>query len=479
MEVRLTVHRSRNRSTALLLRAGLSVVIFLLLCAQWTREPLRAAPSIEADAYWSLTPDPLTIVGCEVVPVTVRINDVTNLYGADVLLTFDPNVLEVVDADGNSGNGIQVENAGMLSSRIWVARNEANNGAGTVRYAVTLLNPAPPVNGSGDFIRIYFRAKTAGTSVLHFSYIKLAAPGGEEILSTATDGSAITTAPNAATVTISRLNSTTARLSWPTVTGVDGYHIYRDTIPYFTPTGAPYATATAGPYDDVGALGDIATNYFYVIRSACTNGFESVNSNRVGEFDYQVFKTVTTSFSWVAIVLDNTGITKASQLAAHIETNTNTSVVVSAIAQWNSASQTTQTYNHVYQFGDFDLSLQVPYRVTLSSSPTSTAIWTQVGQVPPIGSVSYALRETSTTSYNWIMQPLDCDAITLASVLSDYIETNANALVTIRSMSRWGGSSQAFQNYNHQFGFGDFATRFGYPYRVQVDVSDGNVVIWP
>lgn len=474
MEVRLAVHRSRNRSTALLLRAGLSVVILLLLCAQWTREPLRAAPSIEADAYWSLTPDPLTIVGCEVVPVTVRINDVTNLYGADVLLTFDPNVLEVVDADGNSGNGIQVENAGMLSERIWVARNEADNTAGTARYVVTLLNPAPPVTGSGDFIRIYFRAKAAGTSTLHFSYTKLAAPGGVELPSTATDGSAITTAPNAATVTISRLNSTTARLSWPTVAGVDGYHIYSDTIPYFTPTGAPIATVTAGPYDDVGALGNIATNYFYVIRSACTNGFESVNSNRVGEFDYRIRETATSDLNWIAIPLDSS-LLKASDLYAHLIQNTTPAMNVFTIEAWTPSAQSYQVFDPIDN--DFSLKLGGVYRVAVDITGATSAVWTIVGSVPSPSTFSYTLRKTATSDLNWIMLPLDRIEISDAQGLQTTIEGEATPTTSVLTVEEWNPVGQSFTAYSS--GSEAFGTRIGYPYRITVDIQGSTSSIWP
>lgn len=478
MEVQSKVHRSRNRGTSLLLRTGLIVALLLLLCAQWTREPIRAAPSIEADAYWSLTPDPLAIAGCEIAVLTVRINDVINLYGADVLLTFDPNVLEVVDADGNSGNGIQVENAGMLSSRIWVARNEANNGAGTVRYAVTLLNPAPPVNGSGDFIRIYFRAKTAGTSVLHFSYIKLAAPGGEEIISTAVDGSAITTAPDAATVTISRLNSTTARLSWSTVTGVDGYHIYRDTIPYFTPSGTPYATVTAGPYDDAGALGNIATNYFYVIRSACTNGFESANSNRVGEFDYRIRETATSDLNWIAIPLDSS-LLKASDLYTHLVQNTTLAMSVFTIERWNPLAQNYQVYLPSIPATDFSLTLGGVYRVSVDITGATSAVWTIVGAVPPPDAFYYTLRKTATSDLNWIMVPLDRTTIVNALGLRTAIENEATPTTSVLTLEEWNTVGQNFTTYLSSSGAVNFATRFGYPYRVTVGIEGSTSSIWP
>ncbi len=475
MKVQMNTRCSRGFGAAAWMRTALSLVLFLLLVTQWTWKPTRAASLIEADPTWTLTPNPLTIVGCGFVAVTVRINDVVNLYGADVLISFDPSVLEVVDKDGNSGNASPVENAGMLSGRIFVAKNEANNTAGTVQYAVTLLNPAPPVTGSGDFIRIYFRAKGAGTSALHFSYIKLAAPGGVGIPSTATDGSATTTAPAASTaLTISRLNTTDARLSWPTVTGVNGYHIYRDTIPYFTPTGAPYATATAGPYDDVGALGNIATNYFYVIRSACTNGFESANSNRVGEFDYRIRETATSDLNWIAIPLDSS-LLKASDLYAHLIQNTTPAMNVFTIEVWNPSSQSYQVYDPFDN--DFSLKLGGVYRVAVDITGATSAVWTIVGSVPSPSTFSYTLRRTATSDLNWIMLPLDRTAISNAQYLQTAIEGEAIPTTSVLTVQEWNAPGQNFTAYSS--GSEAFSTRIGYPYRITVDIQGSTSSIWP
>ncbi|MBN1922210.1 MAG: hypothetical protein JW892_13260 [Anaerolineae bacterium] len=463
MEGQSKVHRSRNRSTFLLLRAGLIVTLFLLLCAQWTLEPLRAAPSIEAGAYWSLTPNPLTIEGCEVVAVTVRINDVINLYGADVIVSFDPTILEVVDKDGNLGNASPVENAGMLSGTIFVAKNEANNTAGTVQYAVTLLNPAPPVTGSGEFIRIYFRAKAAGTSALHFSYFKLATLGGEEIPSTAVDGSAVTTAPDAAAVTISRLNSTDARLSWPAVTGVDGYHIYRDTIPYFTPSGTPYATVTAGSYDDADALGDVVTNHFYVVRSACTNGFESANSNRVGEYDYPLNLTSSANYGDIAIVFSNTAYKDAAGLASYIGTG------VVRIMSYSASTQSFRAYlvgnpstNFPLSVGDF---------VFVANNQFAPPVVTMVGNVPDPQTVAFTLVSGSPARYNYISMPLDQDMLTSASLVAASVGTGV-----VRVM-KYQTPTQSFLIYTPGNPATDFSLTIGEPFVLLL--GPGAPGIWP
>ncbi len=88
-------------------------------------------------------------------------------------------------------------------------------------------------------------------------------------------------------VSISTQPSHTVRLSWNDDADYTHYDIWRDTAPYFTPGAAPYATVTPPPnyFDDAGALGDPATNYFYLVEGRlATSG--SLFSGRTDEFDF-------------------------------------------------------------------------------------------------------------------------------------------------------------------------------------------------
>jgi hypothetical protein len=229
------------------------------------------------------------IHGCETVDVEIWINDVTDLYGADVRLSFDPNVVEVVDADPNTA-GVQIADGDLLGN-IFTAKNEVDNSAGTIFYAVTQLNPQPPANGSGLLAVISFRAKSVGASDLDFTYTKLANRDGEELPATSSNGDITTYAPSGVTdVSISMPDATTARLSWSAVTGAETYNIYRDSAPYFSPTPPPYATVLPPDttYDDNGAVGDWTENHYYVMTVSCSSSMEGDISNRVGEFDFEL-----------------------------------------------------------------------------------------------------------------------------------------------------------------------------------------------
>jgi hypothetical protein len=156
--------------------------------------------------------------------------------------------------------------------------------AGTLQYAVTQLNPAEPVDGGGTLVIVWLRGNGEGTSALHFTYSRLADRDGSTIANATADCTLSTTAPSSPTLSIERLDDTTARLNWTAADGVAGYDLYRDTDPYFTASDPPSYTTSSVSYDDVGVLGDTSTNHYYAVRSACEHDFHSANSNRVGEF---------------------------------------------------------------------------------------------------------------------------------------------------------------------------------------------------
>jgi hypothetical protein len=99
------------------------------------------------------------------IQVEIRIVDVQDLYGADVKLAFDPALLQVVDADPNIP-GVQITPRDDLLSPDFVIKNEADNQAGTVWYAVTQLNPTPPASGTGALFSFTFSVVGSGTANL-------------------------------------------------------------------------------------------------------------------------------------------------------------------------------------------------------------------------------------------------------------------------------------------------------------------------
>lgn len=85
-----------------------------------------------------------------------------NIYGIDLQATFDPAVVEVVDADSKK-KGVQMITGDFLKPDFTI-RNTVDNEAGILQYVVTQLNPTPPANGKGTLLIIRFRGKASGTS---------------------------------------------------------------------------------------------------------------------------------------------------------------------------------------------------------------------------------------------------------------------------------------------------------------------------
>jgi LysM repeat protein len=98
--------------------------------------------------------------------VEIRINDVTNLFGVDVKVSYDPKVLEVIDADATMP-GTQItagDFPNTSSGQGLIQTNSVDTATGTISYVAVRLSPAPPQTGSGVIASVNFKAKAAGTS---------------------------------------------------------------------------------------------------------------------------------------------------------------------------------------------------------------------------------------------------------------------------------------------------------------------------
>jgi hypothetical protein len=86
--------------------------------------------------------------------VDIAITDVNDLYGIQLELSFDPAVVEVVDADPGTA-GVQIT-PGSCPVPDFVVLNDVDNATGTISFGATSLNPSPPCNGSGIVASIEF-----------------------------------------------------------------------------------------------------------------------------------------------------------------------------------------------------------------------------------------------------------------------------------------------------------------------------------
>lgn len=114
-------------------------------------------------------------VGQEVT-IPLLVENAPLIYGVETHLTFDPAVLEVTAL--NHGTFLSANPA----TQAFILQNKADNKAGTIDYALVLLNPAPPVKGSGLLASLTFGAKTAGSTAVEIKEAVFGTRTGEEII---------------------------------------------------------------------------------------------------------------------------------------------------------------------------------------------------------------------------------------------------------------------------------------------------------
>lgn len=134
-------------------------------------------------------PAALTVAAGQTQTVSVLLENAADVYGIDVRLSFDPALIEVVDADA-ARDGVQMT-PGALPQPDFVALNAADNAAGALRYAVTQVNPTPPAGGSGVVFTFQVRGRASGVSPLRVVLVELANRSGE-LLSVMTRDGAVT-----------------------------------------------------------------------------------------------------------------------------------------------------------------------------------------------------------------------------------------------------------------------------------------------
>ncbi len=124
-------------------------------------------------------PDPLVaeVAVAQTATVQFMLADAQNAYGIDLRATFDPQLVEVVDADPGA-DGVQMTPGDFLRPD-FVVRNVADNEQGTLRYALTQVNPTEPASGAGVIFTVQFRGKAAGESALTLGPVELADRQGQ------------------------------------------------------------------------------------------------------------------------------------------------------------------------------------------------------------------------------------------------------------------------------------------------------------
>jgi LysM repeat protein len=124
-----------------------------------------------------LVPSEATISVEQTIELTVQVENITNLYGIELVITFDPNLLEVADADPNKP-GTQITIGDFLGGGMEVANAVTD---GRIEYIMQQVSPNLPSNGGGVLARITFRGIGSGQANIKIDDLFLSDQGGNGI----------------------------------------------------------------------------------------------------------------------------------------------------------------------------------------------------------------------------------------------------------------------------------------------------------
>ncbi|QLQ06883.1 MAG: hypothetical protein HZY76_13105 [Anaerolineae bacterium] len=244
-----TYHVSRIfRSTALARFSSilLSICIILVLGVL----PAAAGPVPGTDEQ---NPNVNPLVRCEptavsanvgdTVTIDLYIQDVSNLYGLDFRVSYNPTIGQVVDQNMYIP-GTQIQPLYSWTVPGFIIKQDTylpsdippNCGVHCIWLAFTQLNPTPPANGSGPVARVTFLGLQPGTFPMNWINTALSAPGGIPITPVDRQACQVTFIDPMA-VTLAGFDATAqpdhVLLAWETASELDnlGFNLYRGLSP--------------------------------------------------------------------------------------------------------------------------------------------------------------------------------------------------------------------------------------------------------
>ncbi|MBN1790239.1 MAG: putative Ig domain-containing protein [Bacteroidales bacterium] len=261
------------------------------------------------------------------------------------------------------------------------------------------------------------------------------------------------------------INGNDLQLTWEQLLGSITYKVYRDTVAFFSPDKINGTNRIASniidqepgtlgvQWTDLDIVGNASKNYFYIV-TANVGAFESGNSSTVGKFDFTLITTPSTDFNEIALPLNFSNVTNASELLSIVPG-------CNSVGRWNAATQGYDQYISFIPPSNFSIEMGYPYYVNV----TYDAVFTLTGEIVE---PTFNLITTPSTDFNEVMLTLDKTEIKTASELMADIP-NCN------SIAKWNASTQGSDQYLSFIPPSNFGVRVGYPYYVNVSEN----TIWP
>ncbi len=116
----------------------------------------------------------------ELVTVTLKIVEAEDLYGVEVTVAFDPEYLQVVDAQ-EAMPGVQILPGDFPAPQPPALPNEVNNDTGLITYTTTILGGQAGRYGPGILATITFETQKPGTGTMWFERVWMYSPSMGEL----------------------------------------------------------------------------------------------------------------------------------------------------------------------------------------------------------------------------------------------------------------------------------------------------------
>ena len=215
---------------------------------------ITGSPVLAADPIVKVNPSSAQIDVGQTVTVYVEVSGISNLFAIEIHMGFDPNVVEVIDADAGTA-GVQVGHGDFLKVE-FVAQNAADNAVGKIDYAVTQMGSESGKDGNGKLAVITFKGKATGSSNITINQVLASDPSATQVTVTTSNGTVTvgdaptpepTTEPTAEPTTEPTAEPTTSPTTSPTTpppsscTPVQGYHYVKAGETLYS-IGRAYAT---------------------------------------------------------------------------------------------------------------------------------------------------------------------------------------------------------------------------------------------
>ena len=178
----------------LLLIAGVILALVIILAAPLLELSVTAEGVQPQDVAGTIEilPNPASVGDGGTTTVYVWLEGVENYYGLDFKLYFDQTLVNIP-----SGKVTPLWDV-FDQGNSFAIKNEVDNVAGTVWYAITNINPAQPFTGTGRICSITFIGLEPGTSNLDLYYAKGANREGGSMYPAQVDGSIVVQGPTEA-----------------------------------------------------------------------------------------------------------------------------------------------------------------------------------------------------------------------------------------------------------------------------------------